>query len=270
MLSDEVGEDHADGVAHKAAPRAGHVTVFRHKQDVDGQQGDATYGRHDGAPVGFANEFVPEREVEVDAHKDFGHHDNGYCPQTRPVVGFDDVLENGQVSNHGEEGEECEHDEILHYRGLAFLAFASAAGGENKRLIGVAERLGNHGHNHGDLHAGAVDAELFVALLTRNQKSEAYFVGHLVENAHETQQEQRPGVFEHRLQHLEVHAETHVAQFGDETEGDGGGADEIDDEDVADLVGGIVPRHYAGVGSGKTWGDKEDEEVESDVAEDEK
>ena len=183
VLADEVGHQHAYSIAAKAAPGAGYIAIARYEDDVDGQQDSAAAGRHDGAPPCFGYQLVPERQVEIDAHEYFGHHHDRHCAEPIPVVALDDVAQQVHIAHHGQEGQQGEHDEIFHHNGLTFFALLVAAVAEDERLIGVAERLGDHGHDHGYLDAGTVDGQLFVALDAGYQETEAYLVGHLVEDA---------------------------------------------------------------------------------------
>lgn len=269
VLSDTVGEQHADTVAGDAAPSTSHVAEARDEEEVDAEEYGTSNGGHDGAPPGLADEFVPEREVEVDAHEDFGHHDDGDDAEALPVVAADDVFEQIDVGDDDEESEECEHDKILHDQGLAFLALGVTAVAEDKRLVGVAEGLSDHGHNHGNLDTAAVDAELDLALVAGDDEGVADFVGDLVEDAYDAEEEQGPGVGKHFFEQRAVDTVAEMAQFGDEGEGDRGGADEVGEEDVTYEVVGVVPGHEGGESAGESGRPKEEEEVEGDIADDE-
>ena len=102
LLPDEIREYHAGAIARETAPGTGHVAVFGYKDEVNGEQYHASYGRENGSPPGLVGEFVPEREVEIDAHEDFGHHHNGHHTQAFPIVTLDDVLQDGHIHHHGE------------------------------------------------------------------------------------------------------------------------------------------------------------------------
>ena len=267
-LADEVTEQHAGAVARQSAPRAGHIANLRHQQHIDKHQHTTADGAHDGAPVGLRRQLVPEGEVEIDAHEYLGHHDDGDSPQALPVVAPDDVAEHVHIAHHHHEGQQGEHDEILHHEGLTLFRLLTFSSGKDKRLVGIAEGLGNHSHNHGNLHAGAVDAQLLTHIGTGIEEGEEYLVQHLVEDAHNAEDEQWPGVLEHALQKWKVESgKFKVFEFAPEAEGDEGGAEEVDIEDIADIVLLIVPLHEGQV---LQFGcHEEDEEVEGDVEDDE-
>ena len=266
-LADEVAEEDAGAVAGEAAPGAGHVADARDEEDVDKDEHGATDGAHDSAPVGFGGELVPEGEVEVDAHENFRHHDDGHGTEAVPVVALDDVAEEVHVADDDHERQKGEHDEVFHYKCLAFFALLALPSGKHKGLISIAESLGDHCHNHGDFDAGAVDAELFVHVGAGIEEGEEDFVEHLVEDAHDTEDEQGPGVAEHALKQLKIEdGESEILEFAPEAEGHQGGAQEVDIEDVADVVLLVVPLHEGEVLA--LGGHEEDEKVEPDVEDD--
>ena len=131
----------------------------------------------------MVGEFVPEREVEIDAHENFGHHHDGHHTQAFPIVALDNVFQDGHVHHHGEERQQSEDNEVFHHLGLGLPVFFVALAAEDKRLVGVAEGLRNHRHDHRDFHAGAINAELHFAFLAGHDKTVANLVGHLVEDA---------------------------------------------------------------------------------------
>ena len=49
---------------------------------IDGNQYGTSGKGEIRTPLGFINQLIPEREVEVNTHKDFGHHHNRHHPQT--------------------------------------------------------------------------------------------------------------------------------------------------------------------------------------------
>ena len=124
------------------------------------------------------------------------------------------MFEDVHVGDDGEEGEERKNYEEFHYKSLAFFALFSASGTEDEGLVGVSESLGNHGHYHCYFGACTIDAELGVAFFARDDEAEAYFVGHLVEDAGEAEEQQGPSVAQHTVDEFEVDTETQIAQFG--------------------------------------------------------
>ena len=268
LLSDKIREYHTGAIACETAPGTGHVAVFGHKDEIDGEQYSTTDSGEDGTPPGLVDEFIPEREVEIDAHEYFGHHDDGHHAQALPVAGGNKILEDVEIGHHRQEGQQGEDDKVLHDQRLGFLAAAFFAAAEDEGFVGIAEGLGNQGHNHGYLHTGTIDAQLHLALLAGDEVVEAYLVRHLVEDAGDAEEQQGPCVAEHLFQQLPVYAAAQLAEFGQEAQGDAGGTDEVHDKDIAHLVVGVIPAHQLRVGMVKAWGDKEHEEVQADVAKD--
>ena len=96
------------------------------------------------------------------------------------------MLENVHITHHGQKGQQRENDEELHGAGVHLLAVLVLLLAEDEGLVGVAEGLRYHGHNHGNLDAGAVDAQLGVGTLAVEGGGHVGiddFVGRLVEDA---------------------------------------------------------------------------------------
>ena len=177
-------------------------------------------------------------------------------------------MEQLDIAHHRQESQQGEDDEVFGGLGLRLLALLVLLPAKNKGLVGIAEGLGDEGHEHGNLHAGAIDAELHAALVARQQLWQQYLVGHLIEDAHDAEEQQWPGIVEHALEQLKIEKrEAKVLELFEEAKGDDGGAEEVDAEDVAHLVGLAVPAHPAQVAPMRRY--KEDEERQHDRQEDE-
>ena len=232
-LPDEVAQQHRCAVACHAAPRTGHVAVVRDAPDVDGKQHDAAGQREQGAIDGAVRQLVPEREVEVDAHHNLCHHDDGDDAQSLPVVGANHVAEHGQPAHHAEKSQQREDDEVPHAQGIVFRLVGILRLGKDDGLVGVAEGLRYHCHNHRHLRAAAVHAQLDVGLcLVGVDLREDDLVGHLIQDAHHAQQEYGPRVGDHAAQQAAVHMPVYPQQVGNEEEGDEPRAEQVDEEDV--------------------------------------
>ena len=151
FLSHEIGDDHCCAIASKSCPGARHVAVARHEDKVHGNEHGTADAREPCSPDGLVDELVPEGEVEVDAHHDLCRHDDGHHTQTAPVVAAYDVSQDVHVAHHQEEGEQGEDNEIFHRLGVGVAVVLVLRFSEDERLVGVAERLGYHRHDHGNL-----------------------------------------------------------------------------------------------------------------------
>ena len=182
------------------------------------------------------------------------------------------MFQNFHVAHNQQEGEEGEDEEVFHRLGVGGAVVLVGLLAEHKGFVGVAEGLRDHRHNHGNLHRRAVDAELYLAVLSRHEVAEEHLVGRLVENAGDAEDQYRPGVGEHAAQQLRVEAVSEACQFAAEEEGDQRRAEQVDAESVAYAYGGVVEfRHnLSRRGQGVERGQQQEEdEVEADVEYDE-
>ena len=245
----EVAHQHAHAVARQAAPGAGHIAHPRHEDHVHRHQHGAAHGAHHGAPPRLPAELVPEAQVEIDTHQYLRHHHHRYRRQRLPVVGAHQVAEHIHIAHHRQERQQREHDEILGGLRLRLLALLVALAAEDEGLVGVAEGLCDDGHDHRYLHAGTVEAQLHSSLATGQQHRQQYLVGHLVEDAHHPEEQQRPRVLQHLPQQATVEERRPVvAQLAHEAQGDQRRAQQVDIEDVAHIVSLAVPAHPRPVG----------------------
>ena len=255
-LAHQVGEHHRSAIAGHTAPGARHVAVARNENDVDRHQYGATRQREPGAPNGAVDEFVPEGEIEIDAHHNLRHHDDGHHLHAAAITLAHNELEQVEIAHHAKEGQEGEDEKILHAQSVERLGVFVACGGEDHRLVGIAKGLSDHRHDHGYLDAAAVDAQEHVGrLLVGIDQREKYLVGHLVENARNAQHEDGPGVREHAPQEHAVEAPFDFKELRDEEQRDEGGADEVDEEDVEDRR--QMEPHEADEVEGNVEGDEE-------------
>ena len=178
------------------------------------------------------------------------------------------MLENRHVHHHREESKQSENDEVFHHLGLGFLVGGIALATKDEGFVGVTESLGDHRHNHRNFDAGAVDAQLYITFLTRNDETVAYLVGYLVEDASQTQKKEWPRITQHLLQHLTVDSETQLLDFRDETKGNQARADEVDNKNIADLVTVLIPAHQTGMALFQSRSNQENKQIQPDVEED--
>ena len=143
-----------------------------------------------------------------------------------------------------------EHHKVLGGLGLELLVVLVPLSSEHQRLVGVAERLRDHGHNHGNLDARPVNAELHFTLLPRHNETKADLVGHLIQDTDQAQQQQRKSIPNHLFKQLYVKAVANPLQLRDETKVDGSRANQVNPEDVPYLIGRVVPRHQCGMALG--------------------
>ena len=225
--ADRPAHQHRAAVAGEAAPRARHIAVARHEDDVHGDHYRRADRAHHGAPPGLVAQLVPEREIEIDAHKDLGGHHYRYDPQARPILRLDEVTQQREIENDREISQERENDEIFHSVSKRLGAVSVTAAVEDNRLVGIAESLGEQRHYHRDLHAGSVDSELHLAFGARHEVREENFVRDLVQNTHEAQKQQRPGVLQQAFRKLSVETVAESLELRNEAQEDAGRADEI-------------------------------------------
>ena len=242
LLTYEVGEEHCRAIAREASPGAGDVTILRHEDDVDGNQHGATDAREVGSPDGLVDELVPEAEVEIHSHHDFRSHDDRHHLQSLPIVVADDVAQYVEITHHHQEGEQGEDNKIFHRRGVGLAVVLVLRLAKHERLVGIAERLGYHRHDHRYLAGGTVDAELGMGVALLIDVGEENLVGGLVQDAGDAEYEDWPTVAQH-LPHenlglcpRSLFATEALSQLLIEEEGDGGGADEVDIERIAHVV----------------------------------
>ena len=233
MLTGDIRQQHRGAVAGEARPCTCHIAIARHENHVHGNHHRAPYAREVGAPDGPVGEFIPKRQVEIYAHHNLGSHHYRHHHQPLAIVGADEVLEHIDVSHHREECQQREYHKIAHCRGIVFLVVAVGALAEHNRLVGITERLRYHGHNHGNLHHSAINAQLLLGIGSMIHKWEDDFVGGLIEYAGNAQQHHRPRVSQHLAQQFAIEIPLHRPQLGVEGKGDERGANEVDEECIA-------------------------------------
>ena len=132
----------------------------------------------------------------------------------------------------------------------------AAVAGEDKGFVGIAESLGNHGHNHGNLHPCAIDSQLYLAFLAGHDVLEDNLVGRLVEDAGNAEYQDGPCIGEHAAEQGEVNLPAQAEDFAPESQRDDSRAEEVDIEDMP----------YGGRPSGyHVRQDEEEDEVQRDV-----
>ena len=151
LLPNKVRQNHCRAIARKACPGASHVAIHGHEDNVDGDEHGAADAREPSAPDGLVDKFIPKREVEVYAHHDLGRHNNRHHAQAAPVVAPNDVAQHVEVSHHAQEGQQREDDKIFHGLGIGVAVVFVFRFAKHEGLVGIAEGLRDHGHNHGYL-----------------------------------------------------------------------------------------------------------------------
>lgn len=197
LLSYEVREQHGRAVACKSAPRTGNVAEAGHEYHVDKDEHQAACPGEPGAPDGLVDEFIPERQVEIYTHHYLCRHHDGHHLESAPVVAADEMAQNVHISYHDEECQKGEDNKILHCLGVGFAVVLVLRLAEHERLIGIAERLSYHGHDHRYLAGGAVDAELRVSIGVLVDIRKENLVGRLIKYSGYTQHQYRPAVRQH-------------------------------------------------------------------------
>ena len=236
LLSHEIGHQHRYTVTCESSPRTGDIAVAWYEDDIHCQQYQTANAREDGSPDGLVDNLIPERQVEVDAHHDLCRHDDRYHAQTYPVVGADDVFQNVEIRHHQQEGKQREDDEILHRLGVHLMLVLVLDTCEHNGLVGKAEGLGDHRHNHRNLRAGTIDTQLLMHITTMIDVGEQHLIRRLVQDTCDAQYEDGPRIAEHGAQELciEFPAETRI--FRDHANGEHHGAHQIDVEGVSHIL----------------------------------
>ena len=268
LLTDEIGHQHDDEIACERRPRRAEIADEWDERNVQRDGDDHTEQREVCTELGLVDELVPEREVEVNALEKVRRQDDRHDAQAFPVVRRDEQLEHIDEEVHAEEDEPREYDEELHGVGVCLLAVLVLVLGEDERLVGVAERLGEHHHHHRHLEARSVYSELSHAFLAFAQVREEYLVHSLVHDAGDAEHEQRQRVFEHGLEQREVGLELGFHNRRKEHDKRCGCGYEVGDDYVAHaVVGNVEPVDEAWVRCPYLRADDEEEDVQHDVDE---
>ena len=107
---------------------------------------------------------------------------------------------------------------------------------KDNRLVGKAERLRNHCHNHRNLRTGTIDAQLRLHVYTFIYIREEHLVCCLVEDACHTQYEDRPRIVEHGTQQLRIEFPAETGILRNQTSGKHHRTDEVDIEHIAHIL----------------------------------
>ena len=146
------------------------------------------------------------------------------------------MLQNVHIAHHDEKGQQGEDDEVFHRVFVHLVLVFVFHSGEHDGLVGVAERLGDHGHDHGNLRRGAVDAQLSVHVFTFIYIGEQHLVGRLVEYAGHAEHQYGPAVAQHPSQHGRVQCVAESRELLDQQHACRGRADQVDVEREAHLL----------------------------------
>ena len=147
-----------------------------------------------------------------------------------------------QITYYYQEGKQGEDDEILHRRSVSLSVVLILRLAEYEWLVSIAESLGNHCHDHRNLAGCSIDSELRMSIALLIDVREENLIGSLVQNTGNTEHEDRPAVAQHLPdEHFALAPGTFLAhesflQFFIETEGDGGGTNQVDVESITHIV----------------------------------
>ena len=161
LLSYEIAQKHGYTIAGNSRPGAGHVAVAGDKEEVASHQNDTTGSGKPRSPDGAVGEFVPEREVEVDAFDDFSHHHHSHGGKSFPIVATHQIFQHIDIGHDEEKGCEGEDDEVFHRGSIggAIVARTVVFGCcKDEGFIGIAEGLCDERHDHGYLDSRSIDA----------------------------------------------------------------------------------------------------------------
>ena len=86
---------HHSAVAGQCSPRATHIAEFRHEQNVECERNGEATEREYHAPVGTVGEFVPKRQIEKYAEKEFSNHYHRHNFKSGKVMRGDEVAQDG-------------------------------------------------------------------------------------------------------------------------------------------------------------------------------
>ena len=103
--------------------------------------------------------------------------------------------------------------------------------------------MGNHGHDHGNLYAGAVNTQLHLSFLniTVNQREDNFVCG-LIQDSGNTQYQYRPGITQHAFHQCHIENVFESRQFRNEESHNGCLAHQIQSENIAHTDSRIVEK----------------------------
>lgn len=267
-----IRKQHQYEIACRATRCGCHIAHGRHKKDL---QSDSNYHADDRKPCSvlrLVGEFVPKTEVEIHSLEDIGPQHDGYDPQPLPIGRGDDVFEQIKVERYTHQDKVGKKYIVLHGIGIRVQRLAVLVLGEDKRFVGITERLREHHHDHGDLEARTVDTELRLRVGGGIEEGEEYLVQSLVHDAEHAQHQQRQGIAKHAPQQgeREMRAVPLTPRLDDSRQQaeslDGSGKD-IRHKDIAHPIRRVIPQGYArGVLYART--EHQEEEVECDIEKD--
>ena len=271
LLAEEVGDDHHGEVAGEGGPCGAHVVEARNQQPVEHQRDGRTEEGDVGPELGLAGELVPYREVVEDAEEEVGHQQDRHDGQSYAVGRAHEILHKVHIEHDADEDDGADQHEGGHHLGVGLLRVLVFRLAEEEGLGGVFESLDEDGHHDGDLVARAVDAHGGLWLGGERQTLDEHAVHGLVDDAGQTEDQQRESVAEHLLPELPVEDELLLEDAREEHQQGDDAGHEVGDEDVADpdfrVVDG-VDESRVGVLGEQPRTEQQEEKVEEDVDED--
>ena len=110
-----------------------------------------------------------------------------------------------------------------------------------QKLVGIAESLGEHGHYHGNLSGGPINAELHQSLLpVGKEKRIDNLVYRLIQNAYQPENQYRERIDKHPLQQLFINPVSETAKFGNQAKELQTGCYQIGNEDIPHQIGRVI------------------------------
>ena len=234
LLAKEVGDDHHGEVAGECSPGRTHVVETRDQQPVE-TQGDGRTKQGDvGSELGLSGELIPDRQIVEDAEEQIGHQQDRHNGKAHAVGRAHEILHDVDVEHDADEDDGADQHEGGHHLGVGLFSVLVLRFAEEEGLGGVFEGLDEDGHHDGDLVAGAVDAHGGLRFGSGREPLDEHTVHGLVDDAGQTEDQQREGVTEHLLPQTPVEDESLAENAGKQHQQGDHAGHEVGDEDIAD------------------------------------
>ena len=182
------------------------------------------------------------------------------------------MLQYVHVSDDGKERQKGEDYKELHRLGVSIAVVLVLGFAEHERLVGVAEGLCYHRHNHRYLACRAVNAELGMGVGSLVDVRENDFICRLVEYSGDSEHQYWPAVAEHSLKQRTVEDILEARKFLPEKERYRAGAEQVDVERIANTYRRVVYLAYEALAAAafiQRGEQHEEHQVEADVHYDE-
>ena len=234
LLAEEVGDNHHGEVAGEGGPGCAHVVETRDQQPVETQRDGRTEKGDVGSELGLSGELVPYRKVVENAEEKIGHQQDGHDGQSHTISFAHEILHDVDVEHDANEYDRANQHEGGHHFGVGLLRVLVLRFAEEEGLGGVFEGLDKDGHHDGDLVARTVDAHGGLRFGGGRQPLDEHAVHGLVDDAGQTENQQREGVAEHLFPQTPVENEFLSEDAGQQHQQGDDAGHEVGDEDVTD------------------------------------